>query len=320
MLYRSAVYVMSIALLQFSGLTASTAADQITFVVPFAAGGPVDVVPRVVAAKMADSMGVNIVVENRAGAGGNVGAEYVARSQPDGRTLLAFAGGVLTVNPALLSATRFSSKDFAPITNFASTPNVFVVRPNLEASDFKGMIDLARAKPKHLTYSSPGIGTSPHLCVEMLGVREKLDLVHVPFKGGAQAITEIIAKRIDMACSNMLPALPFIRDGRLRALAVTSATRHPLLPDVPTVMEAGLAGFEMLGWYGLAAPAKTSKTLIDKLNVEAVKALRDPGVVKRLQDFGLTPIGDSPTAFSSFIEKESDRWSEIVRKGNLRDR
>ncbi len=299
-------------------LQAPTRANEtITFVVAFSPGGVVDVVARAVAAKMSTLMSTTIIIENKGGAGGNIAAQQVARAKPDGNTLLAFSGGMLTVNPTLLPGTPFSHKNFAAITSFGSNPNVFVVHPDTKLSTIEDLIRLARQKPGSLSYGTPGPGSSPHLCVEMLSVERDLKFVHVPYKGAADAIRDVIAKHITMACSNVLSVLPSVREGRLRAIAVTSRERHPLLSDVPTVAESGVPGFEMLGWYGLAAPAGTPKPVIDKLNRAAVAALRDPKVERSVKDLGLTPVGNSPEDFSKYIEEENTRWSNVIRKANL---
>ncbi len=296
-------------------------AKPITLVVPHAPGGPVDLVPRLIAAKLSKSMGVPVIVENRPGAGGNIGAAYVAKANPDGYTLMAFAGVVLTTNPWLFRDAPFSAdKDFVPIVNFASTPNVLVVPPSLNVASVKELIEMIKARPGTFNYGTPGPGTSPHLCVEMMKQTVgNIALEHIPYKGGAEVVKDLLEARIQMACSNIAPVITHIQAGRLRALAVSGRVRHPLLPNVPTMEEAGLPGFlELLGWFGLAAPAGTPRAVINALNAEVNLALRDPQIVERLAGLGLTPVGGTPEELAKYIAAESARWRVLIEQAKIK--
>jgi len=294
-------------------------AGQITLVVPYQPGGPVDLIPRTIAPRLAEALGATVVVENRPGAGGNVGSAYVAKAKPDGLTLLATAGSALTVNKWLFKNLNYDpERDFAPIVRFADTPNVFVAHQDVPVRNVRELIQLARAQPGKLNYGTPGTGTSPHLCVELFSnAAGGIKLTHVPYKGGADVVKDLLANRIQVACSNMTPVISHIQGGRLRALAVTGKARHPLLPDVPTVDEAGVPGFEVTGWFALLAPAGTPAATIERLNAEVVKALRDPAVAERFKAFGVTSIGDSPAEFGRYMAAEMTKWRKVIEDAKL---
>lgn len=295
-------------------------AKPITLLVPYAPGGPVDIIPRTIAPRLSKSMGVPVLVENRPGAGGHIGAAFVTKANPDGYTLLSFASGLFTTNPWLYRDIPFNVEtDFVPIVNYASTPNLVVVPPSLNVSSIKELIELARARPGSLNYGTPGPGTSPHLCVEMLkSMVGNPVLEHIAYKGGAEPVKELLAGRIQLACSNMAPVISHVQSGRLRALAVTGRVRDRMFPDVPTMEEAGLQGFEVLGLFGLAAPANTPKVVIGILNAEVNMALRDPLIVARLAAIGLTPVGGTPEDTANYIMAESAKWRKFIAQAKVK--
>jgi tripartite-type tricarboxylate transporter receptor subunit TctC len=292
---------------------------QVTLVVPFQPGGPVDLIPRTLAPKLAEALGVPVIVENRPGAGGNVGSAHVAKAKPDGHVLLATAGSALAVNKWLYKGLNYDpEKDFAPVVRFADTPNVFVAPTEQPFKTLQELIQVARSRPGELNHGTPGSGTSPHLCVELfMNAAGKLRITHVPYKGGADVVRDLLANRIQLACSNMTPVIAHIQAGKLRALAVTSRSRHPLLPDVPTVDEAGLPGFEVTGWFALLAPAGTPAPVVERLNAEVVKALRDAAVAERMRTFGVTPIGDSSAEFGRYLAAEMGKWRKLIEETKL---
>ncbi len=294
-------------------------AGQITLVVPYQPGGPVDLIPRTIAPRLAEALGATVIVENRPGAGGNVGSAYVAKAKPDGLTLLATAGSALTVNKWLFKNLNYDpERDFSPVVRFADTPNVFVAHQDVPVRNVRELIQVARAQPGKLNYGTPGTGTSPHLCVELFSnAAGEIKLTHIPYKGGADVVKDLLANRIQIACSNLTPVISHIQGGRLRALAVTGKARHPLLPDVPTVDEAGLAGFEVTGWFALLAPAGTPAATVERLNAEVVKALRDPAVAERFKAFGVTGIGDSPAEFGRYMAAEMTKWRKVIEDAKL---
>lgn len=292
----------------------------ISILVPFEPGGPTDLIPRAIAPRLAESLGVPVTVENRPGAAGNVGAGIVAKSPPDGRRLLLFQGGLFTVNPWLFRELPFHPEnDFIPITDLASTPNVIVVNAELKAHNVGELVQLMKAKPASFNYGTPGRGTSPHLCVELFKqMAGGLDAVHVPFKSGPAAVTNLLNNQVQFSCMNITAVLPSVKAQRLRVLAITTEQRSALLPEVPTMHEAGLTGFEVSGWFGLAAPAATPRETIARLNTEIRNALADPGVGERLKAVGLTILGDSPERVSKKIAAEAAKWKKLVDSAKIR--
>jgi tripartite-type tricarboxylate transporter receptor subunit TctC len=311
----------------FAGLLLGAAAihaqtyptGQVTLVVPFQPGGPVDLIPRTVAPKLAEALGVPVSVENRPGAGGNVGSAHVAKAKPDGHVLLATAGSALAVSKWLFKGLNYDpEKDFAPIVRFADTPNVFVAPPEQPFKSIQELVQVVKARPGEFNHGTPGSGTSPHLCMELfMNTAGKLRITHVPYKGGADVVRDLLANRIQLACSNMTPVVAHIQAGKLRALAVTSRSRHPLLPDVPTVDEAGLPGFEVTGWFALLAPAGTPAAVVERLNTEVVKALRDAVVAERMKTFGVATIGDSSAEFARYLSAEMGKWRKLIEEAKL---
>jgi len=309
----------------FAAFAAPAAAQEyprraITIVVPFAPGGPVDIIPRAIAPKLSASMGVPVIVENKPGSAGNVGAAGVARSDPDGHTLLLFHSALFTVNPWLFKQLPFNPQtDLVPITDLASMANVMVVNSELKANSIADLIALIKSKPGSLNYGTPGAGTSSHLCVEFFKLRGgDLDVVHVPYKAGPAAVTALLSNQVQFGCVAVNAAVPSVKANRLRALAVTSLTRSVAMPDVPTMDEAGLKDFEVTLWFGVAAPAKTPEAVVRKLNTEIRAALKDEEIGKRLHSMGMTTLGDTPEKVRRNMAAESANWRGVIEKANIK--
>jgi tripartite-type tricarboxylate transporter receptor subunit TctC len=285
----------------------------IRIVVPFAAGGAVDVVARAVGQKMADQMGSPVVVDNRPGASANLGAELVAKAAPDGYTLLMGANGLAT-NVTLFKNLPFDTlRDFAPIARVGYAPLVLVVPPSSPAKSLKELIALAKAQPGSLNYGSAGNGGSGHLATELLRLNTKIDVVHVPYKGGAPALTDLMGARLSFMLINPIEVLSNVKAQRLRALAVASPKRIAMLPDVPTFTEAGVPGYDASVWWGLVAPAKTPKEVVAKLSEEALKALQDEGVKEKLSGLGAVVDPAGPEQFGRFLKDEIEKWAQVIK-------
>ena len=314
------LFVVSAGCVPMQGSAQSFPTGPIVIVVPFEPGGPTDLIPRTIAPKLSESLGVPVTIENKPGAAGNVGAGEVARSKPDGRKLLLFQGGLFTVNPWIFREMPFNpQRDFTPITDLASTPNVMVVSAEVKANTIAELIELVKANPSALNYGTPGRGTSPHLCVESFKLMSGgLDIVHVPFKSGPAAVTNLLSNQVQISCMNISAVLPSIKANRIRALAITSTARNSILPGVPTMEEAGLRGFEVSGWFGLAAPAQTPKETVARLNVVIREALTDARVAERLNVVGLTIMGNTPENVARNISVESAKWRKIIETANIR--
>ncbi len=292
---------------------------NITIVVPFPAGSTSDLIPRLLGPIVAKSLGTSVVVENQPGANGSVGAARVAKADPDGYTLLTVTTGVAAINQWIYAKPLYSpERDFTPIVNAASTPNILVVNPSVKASTVGELFELAKAKPGSLSFASAGFGSTSHLCGETLKVVGKVDLVHVPYQGPAPAIQDVLGDRVSMICDNLSNVVQYVQSGTLKAIAVTAKERSPQLPNVPTSKEAGYPDVEAGIWYGIVAPARTPKEIVDKLNDAFVQALREPAVVSRLDGLGMKIIADEPDAFARFIGEESARMKNIVTQSGAR--
>ena len=286
---------------------------SVRMVVPFAAGGATDVVARALGKDLSELWGQPVVVDNRVGAGGSIGAEVVAKSPADGYTLL-LASGALTINPHLYAKLPFDTqKDFIPVTNVASGPQLLVVHPGVQAKSVKDLIALAKAKPGTVNFGSAGIGSQTHLAAENFVDAAGINATHVPYKGEGPALADLIAGQIQFVVANIAAAVPHVNNGTIRALAVTSLTRSPLLPDVPTVAESGLAGFENSGWFGLLVPAGTPQSVVNKIHADTVKVLERREMKERLSVQGMVPVGNTPAAFANAMQDESKRWAEVVK-------
>jgi tripartite-type tricarboxylate transporter receptor subunit TctC len=289
----------------------------VRIIVPFPAGGTTDIVTRIVAQKLTDAWGQAVIVENRTGAGGNIGGEAAANSPPDGYTLLMTSGSIVTANQHVYKKMPFDpAKDLMPITNVASGPQIIVVHPDFEAKNLRQLIDLARAKPGVLNYGHAGIGSQTHLAAENFLFTANLNITSVPYKGEGPAITDLIGRQLNLVTPNFAAAIGLINQGKLRALAVTGRQRSPQLPDVPTVAET-LPGFENAGWFGLMAPAGTPKAIIDKIHRDTVKILDSTEVRARFYAQGMVPVGNSPAEFAEAIREETARWAKVVRERKI---
>jgi len=295
-------------------------ARNITIVVPYPPGSTSDLLPRAIAPLMSQSLGVPVVVENRPGAGGNIGAAAVAKGgDASGHTVLMAPTPVLAVNAWLYKEMPFDpARDLTPVINAAATPNMIVVPQGFPASTLNELLSFAKSKPGALSFASGGSGTTSHLCGELLKTTAKVDMVHVPYKGPAPALQDVIAGRVQMMCDNLSNVITHVRSGKLKAIALTGAKRHPQAADVPTAQEAGLPGFEMGIFYGFAVPATTPRPVVQRLNAEIAKALRDPATRERLDSLGLTVVADSPEDFARFVAAESERMRKLVAASGAR--
>jgi tripartite-type tricarboxylate transporter receptor subunit TctC len=286
-------------------------------VVPFAAGGATDVVARLLAQKLGEAWGQSVIVENRAGAGGNIGADAVAKSPGDGYTLLMASGSIVTANPHMYKAMPFdAARDLVAITNVASGPQVIAVSMNVPAKDLKELVALAKAQPKAVNFGSAGIGTQTHLAAENFAHSAGVDLTHVPYKGESAAITDLIGGQIQMVTPNLGAAIAFIQQGKIRALAITSRERSPQLPDVPSASEV-LPGFENAGWFGLMAPAGTPREVIERIHRDSARILLSDEFRAKLAQQGMVPVANSPADFAAAIREESARWAKVIRERGL---
>jgi tripartite-type tricarboxylate transporter receptor subunit TctC len=294
-------------------------AKPVRMVVPFPPGGATDILARVVGQKLGEYMGQPVVIENRGGAGGNIGAELVAKSAPDGYTVLFSTSGVIVVNPSLYRKMPYDPvRDFAPVAMAATHGNLLLVHPSLPVRSTKELIALAKAKPGQLNYGSGGIGTSPHLAAELFKVMTGAELVHIPYKGGNPSVTGLLSGEVAGMFASIPSVLQHARSGRLRPLAITSAKRSVVVPDLPTVAEAGVPGYQVDIWLGVLVPAGTSRDVITRLNSGVIKALNAPDVKERLEPEGFEPSGMSPEEFAKHIRAELPVWARVVQAAKLR--
>lgn len=286
----------------------------IRLICPFPPGGAVDIASRAIATELSKNLGQPVTVDNRPGAGGNIGGAEAARSAPDGYTLFMTTSGIQAINPALYAKMPFDpSKDLVPVAGLVSLNNVLVVHPSVKANSVAEVIAMAKAQPGAVNYASSGSGTSIHMSGEMFKHLAGLNLVHIPYKGSAPALNDLLGGQVMMMFDNIPSALPHIKSGRLRALATTGAKRDPLLPELPTVAEAGVAGYESGVWFGLAVAAGTPKDIIAKLNAEAIKGTKAPEYVKRMTELGYNIMGTSPETMAEMSRNEVLRWGPIVK-------
>ena len=310
------------ALLLCAVCAAAVAQDKfptrpITVVCPFQAGGLADMISRAVAPIVSESVRTPVIVENRPGATGAIGAAYVARAKPDGHTLLIVPTSVLAINQWVYGSLPYNPEtDFTPVINVGTSPNLLAVHPAVPAHDLAELVALAKRKP--LSFASAGNGSPQHLCGELLKVVAGVDLVHVPYKGAAPALQDVVAGQVPVICNSLAFILPQVRAGRLRAIALAASTRHPQAPEVPTAQEAGLPGFESDVWFGFVAPAATPAAIVERLNVEIGRALRTPAVAGPLQANGLMIVADSPREFGALIAAESAKWRRIVERAGIK--
>ncbi len=290
----------------------------VRIIVPYPAGGAVDIIARIVGQPLSDSLKQPVIVDNRPGASANIGMELAAKSPPDGYVLLMASNGIATNMTLFPNLTFDGRRDFSAVARIGFAPLVIVVPAASPAKSLKDLVAQARAEPGKLTYASAGNGSSGHLAGELLKSSAKIDVLHVPYKGGAPAITDLLGERISFMAINPVEVIAHIRSGRLRALAVGSDKRVPLLPDVPTVAEAGLPGYEATVWWGLVAPAGTPREIVVKLNAETNRALADPAIVTRLAELGVEITPGSPEQFAAFIQAQTDLWSGVIRAAGIK--
>lgn len=313
------IVAAGIALLLSAATLAQTYPDHaVRIIVPFAAGGPTDAMARILAQKLTENLGQPFVVENRAGAGGNIGMSAAAKSAPDGYTLIMVSSSFV-VNPSLYSNVPYDAhKDFAPISLAAASPNLIVVNPAVPAKTIQELVALVRANPGKYSYAQPGIGTTPHLSGELLRLTFGLDIVSAPFGGAGPAISSVLAGHTPVAVTALPPAMAHVKGGTLRALAITGATRNPELPDVPTMAEAGIIGQEAETMQGLLAPAGTPRDIIEHLQREVAKIVAQPDTREKLLAMGFDPVGNTSEQFSAYIGSEITRWGKVIRDAKLR--
>ncbi len=292
-------------------------AKSVRVVVPFSAGGATDIVTRVIGQKLGEIWGQQVVVDNRAGAGGNIGGEIVAKAAPDGYTLFMTSGSIVTANQHIYKKMPFDpAKDLIAITNVASGPQVLVVTASFPPQSIKELIALAKARPKEIAFGSAGFSTQTHLAAENFIYTARIDVLHVPYKGEAPALVDVMAGQVQFATPNLAAAINFIQQAKLRALGVTSKQRSPQLPNVPAIAES-LPGFENLGWFGFMAPAGSSREVVEKIYRDTVKALEAADVKARFEGLGMAPVGNTPAEFAKAIREETERWAKIARERKL---
>lgn len=311
--------VSGLMIAAFAGAAAAQSypAKPVRIVVPFAAGGGVDVTARILAQGLTERMGQTVFVENRTGASGIIGTEHVAKSQPDGYTLLVGSQTTQAVVPAMYKTSYDGARDFAPVTVIATSPLLIVVHPSLPVKSVKDLIALAKSRPGQLTFGAASGGT-PHMSGELFKLMAKVDLLFVPYKGEGPAVADAMGGQISMVFSNLPVVLPLARTGRLRGIAVTSAQRVATADEFPTVAESGLPGFEAITWFGFLAPAGVPGDIINKLNAEAARALNAPAVKERMAGMGLFVVANKPEEFSELLKKEIPRWAKVVRDSGVK--
>jgi tripartite-type tricarboxylate transporter receptor subunit TctC len=311
------------ALPVFSTATGAVAQNSypdraVRMVLGYPPAGPVDIIARVMSAKLSEMWGQPVVVENFPGAGGNIAGDRVAKAAPDGTTLLMATNAQLAVNPSLYAKMTYDpAKDLMPISLAVYSPNILVVPNDVPAKNVAELVAYARAHPGKLTFASAGVGTTQHLAGELFKSMAHIDIQHVPYRGGAPVITDLLGGRITMSFIAIAPAIPLVREGKLRALAVTSAERFPASPDLPTMIEAGFPGFVSILSIGLMAPAGTPGAVIDKIHRDSVKVLADPNVRDKLRNVGMEVIANSPAEFAAAIQAETPQWAKVIKDAGI---
>ena len=317
-LLRSALACVVVGL-SFSALAQQYPAKPVRMVVPFPAGGPTDIVGRTIGQKLNEAFGQPVIIDNRAGAGGVTGTEYVAKAPPDGYTILLGSISGLAVAMSMYPNRGYDSlRDFAPVTQAVTVTNILVVHPSLPVRNVRELLALARAKPGMLNYASSGSGTVTHLAGELFKTLGRVNIVHIPFKGGAPALTALMSGEVQMSYENSLIVVPHIKAGKLRALAVTGTQRSKLLPELPTIAEGGLPGYAASGWYGFVVPAAVPKDVVARLAADITRILRMPDVVERLSGQGAEPVGGTAEQFGAFIRSEIEKWTGLVKTANMK--
>lgn len=312
-----------LALVAGMALAAAAAAQNfpnkpVTIVVGFEPGGGTDTTARIVGKALSDQFRQQVIVENRAGAGGTIAVAHVAKEAPDGYTLVLANVGALTANPFIMHLTYDPLKDVTPISMACIFANVFVVQPDLPVKNLADYVKLAKEKPKTITYASSGVGGAGHLAGELLAIMAKIQLVHVPYKGGGPAMRGFLSKEVDSFVATPISSVKQIQAGKARAIATTGARRAELMPDVPTVAEQGYPGYEALNWYGFLGPAGMPKPIVNRLHDEIAKALANPEVVAAMKKTGVEPQSSKPEAFAAYIKKEYDTWGKVIKQAGIK--
>ena len=289
----------------------------VKIVAPFAAGGSADLIPRIVGERLSAMWGQPVIVENRPGAGGNIAAEYVYRAEPDGYTLLSSPPSTLIINQYLYANLAYDQSHWVPVSVMVAVPNVLLVNPKVAAKSVQELIAYARANPDKLNYASQGSGTTSHLTGEMFKTVAGVHIAHIPYKGSAPALTDLLAGQVEMMFDNLGVSLQHVKSGRLRALAVGSERRVASLPDVPAMSEV-LPGFESVTWFGVVAPPKAPMPIAEKISAAIAEALRSPNARKRLADLSAEPIGNTPAQMAAFMRKDAERWREVIRSAGVK--
>lgn len=307
-------FVLGLALAPLTAQAQTYPSKPIRLICPFPPGGAVDISSRALAAELSKSLGQVVTVENRPGAGGNVGALEAAKAAPDGYTIFMSTSGIQAINPALYKKMPLDpNKELVPVSALVSLANVLVVHPSVKANTVRELIALARSNPSGMTYASSGNGASTHMSGEMFKVMTQTNIVHVPYKGSAPAMTDLLGGQVHMFFDNIPSALPHVKTGKLRALGTTGARRDPALPDIPTIAEAGVPGYETGVWFGVMVPAGTPKEVISKLSAETVKATKAADFVKRMTELGYVILGTSPERMAEMLQVELERWPPVVK-------
>ena len=311
----SAIALAAAATLPLGAAAQNYPTKPITIVVPFAAGGTTDILARLVGQHLSTELGQPVVVENKAGAGGNIGAAFAAKAAADGHTLFMGTVGTHAINASLYKKLPYDPiKDFAPLTRVAMVPNLLVAHPSQPFKTVQEMSAYAKANPGKINFGSPGNGASPHLSGELFKSMTKVDMVHVPYKGSAPAVSDLLGGQISIMFDNLPSVIPHVRSGKLRAIAISTAKRSADLPDVPTISEAGVPGYEATSWFGMFAPAATPKPVLDKISAALGKVLANAEVKKKIDDQGGEPANETPAQFADFIQKESLKWGKVVKE------
>jgi tripartite-type tricarboxylate transporter receptor subunit TctC len=289
-------------------------AKPIRFVSPYPPGGANDILARIISQKLSESLGQQIVIENRGGATGNIGAEYVAKAAPDGYTILMGQASNLTINVSLMKMPYDPVKDLAPVTLVATTPNLLVVHPSLPVRTVKDLVVLAKSKPGSINYASSGSGSAGHLAGELFKRVAHIEMVHIPYKGAAPALTDVVAGQAQLYFTSPISAQPFVKGGRLRMVAVTSLHRSPSMPDIPTVAESGFPDFDVVSWWGVLTPVAVSKEIITKLHSEIVRVLALPETKSKFADQGADVASNTPEQFAAYIKSEIAKWGKLIKE------
>ena len=318
-LLRFAVLAVAVASCAVPVLAQQYPSRPIRMIIGFPPGGGTDIIGRIVAQKLSDALGQQILPDNRGGASGQIGAELAAKAPPDGYTVFMAHIAAISILPSLVSKLPYDAqKDFATITLVAIGPNLLVVHPSVPAKNVRELVALAKARPGQLHYASPGAGTVQHLAAELFKLQAKVDMLHIPYKGSGQSIVDLIAGHVHLDFDSVPPVLPHVRSGRLRALAVTSEKRFSILPEIPTVTEGGVPGFDMSTWWGLVAPAAVSKDIVVRLQNETIKVLRQADVKEKIAFAGADTIGNTAEQFGAFIRAETAKYARIVRDAKIK--